>query len=171
MTEKNHLLNYQTTLSIDVAGNKELTNADKAEWKKLWEGISSITPAAGDTQASNSYWADQGSTTTEVTGKKVTFTISGNRVSGDEAQDYVASKFWEVGQNLLTLVKWENPDGTGIIAQATLTSIVPFGGNANAKQTFSFQLAINGQPQVIKTGEHTTYDSPKSTYDTDKHYD
>lgn len=157
-------MNYETTISIDILGHKSLDDVEKANWAKLWEGISSITPAAGDTQTSNSYWSDQGLTTTLVTGKKITFSISGNRVIGDPAQDYIASKFWDIGDSLDTLMKWDSPEGTSIAAKATLTTIVPFGGNANASPTFSFQLAINGQPKALTNKNETKYDDPETKY-------
>lgn len=149
MAETEFLLNYKNILSIDVKGSQSLDDLTKAEWADLLEGINQITPAGGDVVDASSYWADKGFTNSEVTGKNVSFAIAGHRILGDKAQDYVASKFFAIGKTLRTLVKWTDPTGAYIVAKATLTSIVPFGGNANAKQTFSFTLAINGEPKIF----------------------
>lgn len=102
--------------------------------------------------------------------KKVTFSVSGNRVIGDPAQDYIASKFWDIGDAVDTLIKWDSLEGTSIVAKATLTTIVPFGGNANALPTFSFQLEVNGQPKVLKNKDNVQYDNPDIKYNTQETY-
>ena len=84
---------------------------------------------------------------------------------GDPAQDYVASHFLDIGDKLRTLARWTDPVGNVVESVATLTSIVPFGGAANVKQTFSFTLALNGKPDYTpaSTGEVTPPVNPQST--------
>ncbi|WP_407080586.1 phage tail tube protein, partial [Enterococcus faecium] len=48
---------------------------------------------------------------------------------------------------------WTDAKGNKVQAVVTLTSIVPFGGAANAKQTFSFTMAFNGKPKTVAAGE------------------
>lgn len=146
MANTEYLLNFKNKLEIDVSGNSSLADVDDNDMKVLAAGISEITPAADDTTDATPYWDGEGFTDTEVTGKNITFSISGNRVFGDPAQDYVASKFLDIGDALRTVTRWTDPKGNKVEAVATLTSIVPFGGAANAKQTFSFTLTLNGKP-------------------------
>ncbi|MFA9354504.1 phage tail tube protein [Pediococcus pentosaceus] len=140
-------LNFKNTLEIDINGGTDL-DSDKANasWAKLSRGISTITPAAADTTDATPYWDGEGFTDTEVTGKNITFALSGHRVMGDPAQDYVASHFLDIGDKLRTLARWTDPAGNIVESVATMTSIVPFGGAANVKQTFSFTLALDGKP-------------------------
>lgn len=147
MSKQQFLLNHKNKLEIDVAGNTSLEDVEKANWKPLKAGISTITPASSETSDNTPYYDGEGFSDTDVTGKHITFACSGHRLVGDEAQDYIASKFLAIGDELRTLCRWTDAQGNTVTAVATLTSIVPFGGAANVKQTFSFTLALNGKPK------------------------
>lgn len=140
-------LNFKNLLEIDINGGTDL-DSDKgnANWAKLLRGISTITPSAADKTDATPYWDGEGFSDTEVTGKNITFALSGHRVMGDPAQDYVASHFLDIGDKLRTLARWTDPAGNVVESVATMTSIVPFGGAADVKQTFSFTLALDGKP-------------------------
>lgn len=140
-------LNFKNTLEIDINGGTDL-DSDKANasWAKLSRGISTITPSAADKTDATPYWDGEGFSDTEVTGKNITFALSGHRVMGDPAQDYVASHFLDIGDKLRTLARWTDPAGNVVESVATMTSIVPFGGASDVKQTFSFTLALDGKP-------------------------
>lgn len=142
------LMNYVNKLSIDTKGGQELADKEAATWALVSAGITTITPSAAETADTSAYWDGEGQSETDVTGKNVTFAIAGHRKYGDEAQDYVASKFFDIGDKLRTLAKWVDGEGKEYVCKATLTAIVPFGGNANAKETFSFTLTFNGLPEV-----------------------
>nr|DAU65001.1 MAG TPA: tail tube protein [Caudoviricetes sp.] len=150
---KEFLLNFKNKVEIDVAGNKSLDAIESADFALLAAGISNITPAAADTTDATPYYDGEGFTESEVTGKNITFAISGHRVFGDKAQDFVAKHFLSIGDKLRTLARWTDAKGNKVQAVVTMTSIVPFGGAANAKQTFSFTLAFNGKPVLEEAGE------------------
>ncbi|MBZ5943913.1 capsid protein [Leuconostoc gelidum subsp. gasicomitatum] len=141
--------NYQNKLEIDTTGNTSLADVTKATWATLAAGIQTITPAASETADTTPYYDGEGFSDVDVTGKAVTFAIAGHRIDGDAAQDYVADKFIAVGDTLRTLARWTDPKGNQVQFVATLQAIVPFGGAANVKQTFSFTLAANGKPQAV----------------------
>lgn len=150
---KEFLLNFKNKLGIDTAGNTDITDAASASFALLAAGITTITPAAADTTDASAYYDGEGFTDSTVTGKNITFAVAGHRVFGDAAQDYVASKFLSIGDELRTLAQWTDAKGNKVQAVVTLTSIVPFGGAANAKQTFSFTMAFNGKPKSVAAGE------------------
>lgn len=141
--------NWENKVELDVLGNTSLDNDSQAQWAQLAEGITTITPSANDKSEETSYWIDQGATETEVTGKTFKITVAGHRTIGDKAQDFVADKFMKIGDQVKTLVRWTDPAGKTISFVGTMTAIVPFGGAANAKQTFSFSISANG---VMKYG-------------------
>lgn len=141
--------NWQNKLEIDIKGTTSLADIDKATWVPLSEGIQTITPAAAETADITPYYSGKGFSDVDVTGKAITFAIAGHRLDGDAAQDYIASKFTSVGDTLRTLARWTAPNGDKVQFVATLQAIVPFGGAANVKQTFSFTLAANGKPQAV----------------------
>ena len=145
--------NWVNKLEIDTNGGKDpATDAEAAAWANLFEGITGMTPAGNETADTQAFWSDKGFSETDITGKRVTFAITGQRVVGDAAQDFVASRFLSMGDALRTLVKWTDQGGNTITSSCTLTAIVPFGGNANARQTFSFTLSLNGYPILGTSG-------------------
>lgn len=150
---KQFLLNFKNKMEIDTASNTSLDDISKATWATLDAGISTITPAAADTTDSTAYYDGEGFTDPLVTGKAITFAMAGHRVNGDAAQDYVAKHFLAIGMELRTLVRWTDPTGAQVIAVVTMTSIVPFGGAANAKQTFSFTVSVAGKPKSLTAEE------------------
>lgn len=169
--------NYVNKIFIDTnpqpnsTGDIDLTNVDEGKWAWLAGGINTVTPSANETSSTDYYYDGGGFGDTDVTGKQVQLAVSGNRKVGDPAQDFVGGKFWQFGNAIRTRIIWiEN--GLPVIAQATLTNIVPTGGAANAKQTFSFTLSFNGRPRIFNgqltmqaTSEAAMY---KASVDTSK---
>ncbi|GER73438.1 phage tail tube protein [Weizmannia acidilactici] len=150
-------LNYKNKFEIDTKGNLDPNQIDGATFEPLAAGISSVTPSPGDTTDNTAYYDGDGFANTDVTGKNFSIAFSGNRVEGDAAQDYVASKEFAIGDDVKTLLRWTKSDGTVLVAQITMSAITTSGGNANAKQTFSFTANINGLPIVTApTGSGTT---------------
>lgn len=147
MAEK-FLMNFKNTLEIDTKGGQELADAESATWAFLSAGITTMTPSAAETADTSAYWDGEGQSETDITGKNVSFAIAGHRKHGDAAQDYIASKFFDIGDSLRTLARWKDSAGNTYTCKATMTAIVPFGGNANAKETFSCTIAFNGKPEV-----------------------
>lgn len=139
-------LNYKNKFEIDISGQTSLDNVDKAEWKPLAAGINNSTPAANDTTTNDEYYDGEGFGTSDVTSKRLQLTLAGNRLEGDPAQDYIASKQLAIGDDLKTLFRWTQPSGDTITGVITLTSIVSSGGAPGAKQTFSVVIVFNGKP-------------------------
>lgn len=158
-------MNVKNKFEIDVAGNQDPAgDLTKANWARLAAGISGVTPAANETDDNTAYYDGDGFTDTDVTGKRITIAFTGHRVVGDAAQDYVASKFLAIGQNLKTLGRWTDTNGNVVVSSVTLTAIVPMGGNANAKQTFSFTMSFNGKPIMTdKSGKTVEFDEDGTT--------
>lgn len=147
---REYLLNFKNKVEIDINGHTSIEEIDEAEFALLAAGISTITPASADTTDATAYFDGEGFTDSTVTGKNITFALSGHRVFGDPAQDYVAKHFLSIGDQLRTLARWTDAKGNQVQSVVTMTSIVPFGGAANAKQTFSFTLAFNGKPTLTE---------------------
>ena len=149
------LLNWQNKLEIATDG---LTNADditKAKWARLAAGINNLTPAENDTTANDEYYDGEGFGTSDVTSKRYQFTVAGHRVYGDPAQNYIASKMLDIGDDLKTLMRVTFADGSQVYGVVTLTNIVPAGGQPGAKQTFSFVAVFNGKPKYVPAGSTT----------------
>lgn len=144
--------NWVNKFEIDANKNQDPANIQNAKWLLISQGITSITPSSNDTTSANSFWNDKGFQETDVTGKKISIAVKGYRVVGDPAQDFIASLFLKMGDTCRTLVRWTDQSGHVIIANCTITKVVTMGGNANAYQTFSFTIALNGKPVEMDGG-------------------
>lgn len=146
--------NWVNKFEIDLNGGKDpVADVQAAKWSDISQGLQTVTPASNETADTQAYWNDKGFSETDITGKRVTFAMTFQRVAGDEAQDYIASKFVSMGDSLRTLFRWTDQGGNTILANATMTAIVPFGGNANARQTMSVTFSLNGVPVVGVDGK------------------
>ncbi len=56
-----------------------------------------------------------------------------------------------MGDDVQTLMRWTDQSDNVIIASITIQKVQTMGGNANAQQTFSFEMDINGQPVLLST--------------------
>ncbi|TDM89056.1 phage capsid protein [Lactobacillus crispatus] len=137
-----------TKPNVDNAGDVDLDDVTNGSWAWVASGITSQTPSANETTTNDAYYDGGGFTDTDVTGKQIQIAISGNRKVGDPAQDFVEKLFFKFGTSVKTRVIWIK-NNLPIIARCTISNIVPTGGNANAKQTFSFNIAFNGRPKIF----------------------
>lgn len=134
--------------TVDSTGDVSLNDVTTGSWAWVASGITGMTPSANETSTNEAYYDGGGFTETDVTGKQIQLALSGNRKVGDPAQDYVNGLFWKFGTAVKTRAIWIN-NGIPVITKCTITSVVPSGGNANAKQTFSFNVAFNGRPKLF----------------------
>ena len=148
---------------LDDAGDVDLNDVTNGKWAWVASGINSQTPSANETSTNDAYYDGGGFTETEVTGKQVQIAVSGNRKVGDPAQDYVEGLFFKFGTAVKTRVIWIK-NNTPIISACTISNIVPTGGAANAKQTFSFNIDFNGRPKIFNGQLTLTATSTKNVY-------
>ena len=94
----------------------------------------------------------QGGANNEVTGIAPEYAVSGHRVIGDAAQDYIAGLRYKLGQDRKSSLKVEIYDHETLVetvtADCTITDIVDFGGAATDLVPFSCTLRVNGIPTV-----------------------
>lgn len=159
-------LNAKRQLFIDTAGNKSLADIAKANFAWLADGVSGITANTNETKTTVAFYNMDGGSQENVTGKRLTLAVTGNRVHGDAAQDYVVKHALDVGNDLVTLAAIKDVDGTIKVGAVTMTAIVPYGGNSNAYETFSFTISFNGKaatatadqvklPKTVYVGDET----------------
>lgn len=137
-----------TKPTVDSTGDVDLDDVTTGSWAWIGSGITAMTPSANETSTNEAYYDGGGFTETDVTGKQIQLALSGNRKVGDPAQDYIDNLFWKFGNALKTRAIWIK-NGIPVITKCTITSVVPSGGNANSKQTFSFNVAFNGRPKIF----------------------
>ena len=118
----------------------------------LCAGIESISPSVNEQNQQAFYMCGLGGANNEVTGIAPEYAVSGHRVHGDAAQDYICGLRYLLGQDRKSSLKVEIYDHTTlketITADCTVTDIVDFGGNATDLVPFSCTLRVNGIPSV-----------------------
>lgn len=130
------------------------TSVSSSTWNyaALCAGIESISPSVNEQNQQAFYMCGLGGANNEVTGIAPEYAVSGHRVHGDAAQDYICGLRYLLGQDRKSSLKVEIYDHTTlketITADCTVTDIVDFGGNATDLVPFSCTLRVNGIPTV-----------------------
>ena len=83
----------------------------------------------------------------EVTGMAPEIQVSGRRVVGDTAQDYIVGAQFALGSGRKTSVKYIS-GGKQYVADATICDVVCFGGSSTDGAPFSCNIRLNGKPTV-----------------------
>lgn len=146
MADQKFNLNFKNKFEIDTKGGKDPSSITNATFVPLAAGINNFTPSLNETTANDVYYDGEGYGSTDVTGKRLQLAYTGHRLEGDAAQDYIVSHVLDIGDDLKTLARWTQPDGSTIVGQVTISNIVTSGGAPGTKQTLSFTLAFNGKP-------------------------
>lgn len=124
-------------------------------YSALCAGIESISPSVNEQNQQAFYMCGQGGACNVVTGIAPEYDVSGSRVHGDAAQDYICGLRYKLGQDRYSSLKVEIYDNTTkkeeIVADCTITDIVDFGGAATDLVPFSCKLRVNGLPTVTTT--------------------
>ena len=125
------------------------TTATPPVWSyaKLCKGIESVSFAPNEQNQQYFFLCGNGFAHNEVTGGAPTLTITGRRIAGDDAQDYIAGKQFALGTDRNTSVKII-AEGKQIVCDATIGEVTSFGGNTLDVNSFGCTIYLNGQPTV-----------------------
>lgn len=125
------------------------TTADPPVWtySKLCKGIESMSFNSNEQNQQFFFLCGEGFANNEVTGGAPELTISGRRIAGDAAQDYIANKQFALGTDRNSSVKIV-AEGKEIICDCSIGDVVTFGGNTLDVNTFSCTIRFNGKPTV-----------------------
>lgn len=137
-------LNYETLLEVDIT-----PKAATRTYVRLAEGIATVETSMNEVNDQQSFYADEGYATTRKTGGQLILTVSGSRVTGDAAQDFIAGLFGAFGDDAISNVRLTSTDGEVKSGAATFTSIVAGGGEAGSLGAFSCEIHVNGKPSII----------------------
>lgn len=145
-------LNPEWVIKMSIGTSATSTTPLVWTYAPLCAGIESITPSVNEQNQQAFYMCGNGGANNEVTGIAPEYAVSGHRVIGDAAQDYIAGLRYKLGQDRKSSLKVEIYDHETlvetIVADCTITDIVDFGGNATDLVPFSCTLRVNGIPTV-----------------------
>ena len=116
-------------------------------YKKLCAGIEGMTFNSNEQNQQYFFLCGEGFAHNETTGAAPEIQITGRRIVGDDAQDYIVSKQFALGTDRNSSVKII-AEGKQIVCDCTIGEVVSFGGNSLDVNTFSCTLRLNGEPTV-----------------------
>ncbi len=142
-------INYDYLLEIDI------NPSGVANYKQLMDGINNLDQALNEVILQTSYLKNKGWGSSEVTGGQFIVTLTGNRIVGDEAQDYIFSSdvMFAFGVARKTNLRLTEPGGRQITIPVTLAKIQNAGGDANQPSDISIEIHGNGAPTLAEDGE------------------
>lgn len=119
-----------------------------ATWDNLTEALNEVItqwfPAANNGFADN-----------EVTGMAPVYTLTGKRIVGNTAQDFLFTKKFQIGSNRRSSIRITKvrSDGTynSITCPCTFCNLVEMAGASTDGSNFSAELRLNGAPTLSDT--------------------
>lgn len=148
-------LNYEYELLIRTSVSGGSGGGVTENFSPVAAGFDNITEAINEVVSQFSFLADKGWGSTYVTGGQYIFTLSGYRVVGDTAQDYIFSNetYGAFGKARESKIKITTPDGLIIECPVTLAKITRSGGASNSPTAVSVEIHTNGKPTATKASE------------------
>ena len=134
--------NWMNQIEIGVSKSGETWT-----YATLCKGIESMEFAENEQNQQYFFLCGEGFAHNETTGAAPELVISGRRVVGDTAPDYIAGLQFELGEDRNTSVKI-TAEGQVITCGATIGAITSFGGSTLDVNAFGCTLRFNGKPTV-----------------------
>ena len=116
-------------------------------YAKLCKGIESMEFNENEQNQQYFFLCGEGFAHNETTGAAPELVISGRRIVGDTAQDYIAGLQFNLGANRNTSVKIV-AEGKQIICDATVGAITSFGGSTLDVNAFGCTIRFKGHAPV-----------------------
>lgn len=129
---------------IEIGTSK---TGDTWTYATLCEGIESMEFSANEQNQQYFFLCGNGFAHNETTGAAPSITVSGRRIVGNAAQDYIAGKQFALGTDRNTSVKI-TAEGKIITCDATIGDVTSFGGQTLDVNSFGCTLYLNGEPTV-----------------------
>lgn len=126
------------------------TTADPPVWtySQLCKGIESMTFNSNEQNQQYFFLCGEGFAHNEVTGGAPELQISGRRIAGDAAQDYIVGKQFALGDERNSSVRITTAEGKQITCDCSIGDVVSFGGATLDVNTFGCTIRFNGKPTV-----------------------
>lgn len=142
--ENKFLTMYGVGAEIDTA-----TSGAAESWAVLGEGIENLGETLNEVVYSGFYLHNEGYGNSEVTGMQPVVTVSGKRIVGDPAQEYIFDPARKYGLGDMRKSKLKLTIGNTVITcPVTIANIQELSGNTQDGSAISFELRFNGKPTV-----------------------
>ena len=142
---------YNLTASIGTSSEGE---ASSVTWTyaPLKNGIDNIAEALNETVQQYFFLSDNGFARNHVTGMAPAFTLTGRRVFGDAAQDYIFGQKYsmDTARQSSFQLKYGDAEGTEhtITCDCTICNIQEWSGATTDDSAISFEIRFDGAPEI-----------------------
>lgn len=125
------------------------TSATPPVWTyaPLCKGIENVTFSSNEQNQQYFFLCGEGVAHNEVTGSAPELQVSGRRIAGDTAQDFIVSKQFALGTDRNSSIKI-TAEGKVIVCDCSIGDVVSFGGATLDVNAFSCTIRFNGKPTV-----------------------
>lgn len=144
----NLLTIYNLEASIGTSKSSETWT-----YAKLENGLDNVSEALNEVVQQYFFLNDKGFARNHVTGMAPTFTFTGRRVQGDDAQDYIFGNKYKLDTNRnssfqlkVTDKSGNAPKATTYTVDCTICNIQEFSGASTDDSAISFEIRFNGAP-------------------------
>ena len=147
--------NFLVMYGVEIQINTTPTSQTPT-YAVLGDGITNLSEALNEVKQQMYYLINKGFGQTEVTAMHPSITLTGHRLHGDVAQDYIFGLKYKLGSNRKTDIKIKvfNPESTTEVfdqytASVTVSDIQELSGATENGSDISFNLEFNGAPEVV----------------------
>lgn len=142
---------YNISASIGVSKSGD-AGSETWTYAPLEDGWDNIAEALNEVVQQYQFLKNKGFATNHVTGMAPAYTLTGRRVVGDQAQDYIFGKKYGLDTERQSSFKLEYNDAEGtkqtITCNCTLCNIQEFSGAATDDSAVSVEIRFDGKPVI-----------------------
>ncbi len=140
-------MNANWVNQIEIGTTATTADPPVYTYNKLCKGIEGMEFAENEQNQQFFFLCGEGFANNETTGAAPELTITGRRIVGDTAQDYIAGLQFKLGSDRRTSVKI-TAEGKVITCDCTIGGITSFGGQTLDVNAFGCTIRFNGKPTV-----------------------
>ena len=133
---------------IEIGTSADTSTPPVWTYSELCKGIESMTFNSNEQNQQYFFLCGDGFAHNEVTGGAPELQISGRRIAGDAAQDYIVGKQFALGDDRNSSIKVTTAEGKVITCDCSIGDVVSFGGNTLDVNNFGCTIRFNGKPSV-----------------------
>ena len=140
-------MNANWVNQIEIGTTATTADPPVYTYSKLCKGIEGMEFSENEQNQQYFFLCGEGFANNETTGAAPELTITGRRIVGDTAQDYIAGLQFKLGSERKTSVKI-TAEGKVITCDCTIGGITSFGGQTLDVNAFGCTIRFNGKPTV-----------------------
>ena len=136
-----HFPVYNNVFKIGITGRASL-----ADDIVVIAGMETFAPAVDNNVEEWYAMEDEGWVSRMITGKALGISLSGKRIYGDEANDYIAGMMMNSGETCESMYEWVFASGAKLSGNCIINLTTPAGGDTNKVDSLEFEILSDGKP-------------------------